>query len=336
MNIDKFANSLTRQLVNQKSLLTVRMLDTDTNLAILENASSQLLVISQTLELVEKYGFDGVVLDLEVGVLSTDSVRKQITDFAEEFSSQAQTADQEFYMTIYGDTFYRTRPYDVKKLATYIDGLYVMAYDFHKSRGEPGPNFPFGSPPDGGSLRASPSDSLRASQHDYSFQTMISDFSSVVPREKLNIIFGMYGYDWTLGAQGKPLKSATAISLTEIEYDILLNCTHKTTPKGRSPFETIFFHLGGRPAFRQSHGSRIVQKMISSFALDVNATNGILNCEIFEDKNSHEKMIKYLDAQGYNHELWYEDEESVEVKIQYLKKQGVGNAGYWVWGYFKI
>ena len=35
----------------------------------------------------------------------------------------------------------------------------------------------------------------------------------------------MYGYDWTLGAQGKPLKAAKAIPLYEIEQEYK-NCQH--------------------------------------------------------------------------------------------------------------
>lgn len=81
-----------------------------------------------------------------------------------------------------------------------------MAYDFHKKRGEPGPNFPFDNNNKG-----------------YSFKKMIKDFESIVQKEKITVLFGMYGYDWTLGKQGLPLKPATAISLKNIQSFIKNN-----------------------------------------------------------------------------------------------------------------
>ena len=40
----------------------------------------------------------------------------------------------------------------------------------------------------------------------YDFQQMISDFSADIPSEKLTIIFGMYGYDWTPQRAGNAAK----------------------------------------------------------------------------------------------------------------------------------
>jgi spore germination protein len=68
----------------------------------------------------------------------------------------------------------------------------IMAYDFHKSYGEPGTNFPYED-----------------------FKKMINDYLEFVPAEKLTIIFGMYGYDWTL-KDGKPLRPAEALTLNQI------------------------------------------------------------------------------------------------------------------------
>lgn len=122
-------------------------------------------------------------------------------------------------MTIYGDALYRVRPYDVKELSPHVDQIYIMAYDFHKSRGEPGPNFPLTRSPRRrfGEAGRSESEGGHKKEYGYDFQTMIADFTQIVPREKITVLFGMYGYDWTLGAQGKPLKAATAVPLLEID-----------------------------------------------------------------------------------------------------------------------
>ncbi len=184
-----------------KRLLTVRMLDTEKNLAILESKNTQKTLFRETLKIVEENAFDGVVLDLEVGVIPLEGVTSSITSFVSDFTQVAHNNDVTFAMTVYGDTFYRARPYDIKELSQHVDGMYIMAYDFHKSRGEPGPNFPFSN----------------KKEYGYDFQTMIDDFTQIVSREKITVLFGMYGYDWTLGPQGKPLKAAKAVPLNKID-----------------------------------------------------------------------------------------------------------------------
>jgi spore germination protein YaaH len=150
-------------------------------------------------------------------VIPFDNVTTQITSFVTRFSGKAKEEDRQFFMTIYGDTFYRQRPYDIEKLEPVVDRFLVMAYDFHKSRGEPGPNFPFDRR------------SLGEGGIPYDFKEMINDFTSVSPPEKLTILFGMYGYDWTLGPQGLPLKSARAIPLNEIDAEGAI--TDQTSPE---------------------------------------------------------------------------------------------------------
>jgi len=191
---------------SQETVLAVRMLNTETNVAVLEHPEVQQLVIDNVSALMAENGFDGVMLDLEYSALSTGQTSTQITDFVRLFSRAIQGVETEsgtatFYLTAYGDTFYRSRPYNIQALGELSDGIMVMAYDFHKSRGEPGPNFPLN----------------KSANYGYDFKTMITDFTSVVPAEKITVLFGMYGYDWTLGNQGLPLKSAKAVPLREID-----------------------------------------------------------------------------------------------------------------------
>ncbi len=192
-NIEPF---ITNTSSRQQRLLTIRMLDDDVSLDILEDVSRQTSVIGQSVELANEYGFDGIVLDLELGVIPFEDSKDKITLFVERFADEVQHEDLTLSMTIYGDVFYRARPYDVAALANHLDHIYIMAYDFHKSRGEPGPNFPF-----------------------VQFKEMITDFTTIMSPEDITVVFGMYGYDWTLGKQGLPLKPAVAVPLNEIDED---------------------------------------------------------------------------------------------------------------------
>lgn len=136
---------------------------------------------------------EGIVLDLEISGLATEDLINQINRGVEKLYIQVKEKNLKLALALYGDLFYRQRPYDLKTLNQFSDEIMVMAYDFHKSYGEPGANFPY-----------------------QEFKKMIDDYLDFIPAEKLTIIFGMYGYDWTL-KDGKPLKAAEALTLNQIK-----------------------------------------------------------------------------------------------------------------------
>lgn len=189
--------------------LTVRMLDAELNTAILKNSNSWQPIATSIAELAIAKGFDGVVLDLEVGLVAFHIAPAQITGFTQALNEELQSNDLSLAMTMYGDTFYRKRPYDVKALGNIVDEMMIMAYDFHKSFGTPGPNFPLNG----------------RAEYGYDFTTMISDFTSLVEPGKLSIIFGMYGYEWTVDEQERPSTAGTAITLNQIEQKFYPQCS---------------------------------------------------------------------------------------------------------------
>ena len=136
---------------------------------------------------------EGIVLDLEISGLATKNLINEISAGVERIYNQAKEQNLKLSLALYGDLFYRQRPYDLKTLNQFSDEIMVMAYDFSKSYGEPGANFP-----------------------NLEFKIMIDNYLEFIPPEKLTIIFGMFGYDWTL-KDGKPLKPAGALTLNQIK-----------------------------------------------------------------------------------------------------------------------
>ncbi len=238
----------------RKQYITVRMLNTETNIEILESPEAQEKLIREVTEIAQIYRFDGIVLDLEMSVIPFSDTKEDISDFIEKVSGSLHQENLEVLITLYGDTFYRGRPYDVSFLGEQVDGILIMAYDFHKSRGEPGPNFPFDR------------------KEEYDFKQMVQDFSKNVDNEKITVIFGMYGYDWTLGEQGLPLKSAQAIPLYEIESDILPGCN------GDCKIST--------------------DKTSSETKVTYSDSEGYDHVLWFESEDSVEVKMKYLEEQG--------------------------------------
>ncbi len=189
--------------------LTVRMLDAEMNTAILKNSNSWQPIATSIAELAIAKGFDGVVLDLEVGLVAFHIAPAQITGFTQALHEELQSNDLSLAMTMYGDTFYRKRPYDVKALGNIVDEMMIMAYDFHKSFGTPGPNFPLNG----------------RAEYGYDFTTMLSDFTTLVEPGKLSVIFGMYGYEWTVDEQERPSTAGTAITVNQIEQKFYPQCS---------------------------------------------------------------------------------------------------------------
>jgi spore germination protein len=191
-----------------KSLLTVRMLDTNTNFAILKDQEKQRSVVKEAVTVAKQNGFDGIMLDLEISALPFDSLIKQVNTLAHNFSQEAKLQHMSFSMALYGDTFYRIRPFEVKTLAGYTDHIMIMAYDFSKANGNPGPNFPLKGKETFG----------------YDYVTLTDNFLNAVPAEKLTVILGLYGYDWTVDEKNISQQIGKARSLLEIQQQIIAKC----------------------------------------------------------------------------------------------------------------
>lgn len=204
-DLEKFVQSVS---ADQKTLLTVRMLDRDTNEKILQNKDMQHAVIQEAVTVAKQHKFDGIVLDLEHNAIAFDSVVNSITAFSQTFAQQAQEQNLSFYQAIYGDAFYRLRPYDVAAIGKASDGIFIMAYDLHKAGADPGPNYPL------------------ASRDEYTFENMVSDFLKKVPAEKLFVVLGMYGYSWPVDGKGQTIGQADAKSLVEIQQHTGPTCTY--------------------------------------------------------------------------------------------------------------
>lgn len=193
--------NFTESVGDKEKLLTVRLLNSENNSEILRSESMQNKIISESISIAKEYGFSGIVLDLEMQGLPFESLINRITEFNKFFSSSLEKKNLTFGTLIYGDVYHRIRPYDVKALGEVADRVYVMSYDFSKSRGNPGPNFPLEG----------------AKEYGYDFKTMVSDFKEEVPVSKLTYIFGMFGYEWPVDESGKSTGFGTAKTTLQME-----------------------------------------------------------------------------------------------------------------------
>lgn len=203
---------------SQSKYLSVRMLNSENNSVILRNLESQKNIINDTVEIANDNKFNGILLDLEISALPFDSLIKQINNFVINFNRSSKSKNLKFYVTVYGDNFYRYRSFDVKTISQNSDGIFIMAYDFHKAGGEPGPNFPF----EGNQL------------YGYDFKTMVNDFTKTIGKDKITIVFGLFGYDWEVDDKNHSMKQANAFSYSEIKNKFLNNCANCKIQRNKS------------------------------------------------------------------------------------------------------
>jgi hypothetical protein len=95
----------------KNSLLVLRMLNTDTNLDILKDKKLQERIIDETIILAKKHHFSGIMLDFETQGLPFKALLESITSMHTLFSKKVLLSDLSFGTLLFGDTFYRVRPW---------------------------------------------------------------------------------------------------------------------------------------------------------------------------------------------------------------------------------
>lgn len=239
---------------NKTTYLTIRMLNSDANLKILKDKTLQDKIINESILIAKENGFSGIVLDFEIKGLPFESFVKSITDLNKAFYEKVH-ADNLMYATLlYGDAFYRVRPFDAENIAKYSDRLFIMAYDFSKANGNPGPNFPFDE-----------------KEFGYSFKTMIEDYLQVVPKEKLTIFFGMFGYDWKIDEEKRGKEAASSKTTLQLER-FMTGCV-----SGNTCTTTSSEGSGTSITYSDDIDSHVIW---------------------FEDYSSVERKIQYLNSKG--------------------------------------
>jgi spore germination protein len=214
--VDNFNNLVPE---GKETYLALRMVDSEINADILKDKVAQQRIISQTVAYANRHNFDGIVLDLEMSAIPFDSLIDQINTFSNDLSKAAKARNLQFTMTLYGDTFYRLRPFDVKALSQSTENFMLMAYDFHKSRSNPGPNFP-----------------LRGSEkYGYDMTKLADDITGYTAPQNVSVIFGMFGYDWEVDSSGKATGHGVPLTYEQIQAKFLNGCSYEPCEIQRDP-----------------------------------------------------------------------------------------------------
>lgn len=207
---EKLKSFITLTPNSKRRILAVRMTDKNINAKVIKNLQAQENIATMAVSLALENNFDGVLLDYETSAFAFDTTTNNIFSFYKLFAEKVKANKLLFYVTLYGDTYYRARAFDVKKIGELSDKVLVMTYDFSKSRGNPGPNFPL----------------LDKGVYGYDLQKMIEDYQKDVDNKKLVITFGYFGYDWRVDKEGVALASGIPMSTYEIKKEFVDECNY--------------------------------------------------------------------------------------------------------------
>lgn len=202
--LEIFSNSIDS---DKNKYLTLRILGEDTGREFLDNINLQKTVGREVADIAKEYNFDGVLVDFETSAFGFSSTEEKITAMFNVLHEEIKRDDLEFLVAVFGDNYYRARPYDIEEIGNISDKVIIMMYDFHKARLNPGPNFPFSD----------------KESYGYDMKTMIKDFEKDLDYDKIVVTLGYFGYDWKM-ENGVSTGMAEPMSLNQIEDKFLNNC----------------------------------------------------------------------------------------------------------------
>ncbi len=141
-------------------------------------------LIDNIVRQVDKYGYDGVNVDLE-GL--PPSSREDFNAFLEQLSSHLKPRSKLLILAVPAKTGDKgnnwSAAYDYRTIGRLADYVAIMAYDEHWGGGPPGP------------VASIP------------WVTGVLDYSvKVIPPHKILMGVACYGYDWPAGQKGKPVR----------------------------------------------------------------------------------------------------------------------------------
>ena len=215
-NLPKFVYETPKKA---EKILAVRMVDKTINADIIKNKSLEENIATSSVSFAKNYGFNAILLDYETSAFGFDSTIRSITDFYTVFAKKTHEANLKFYVTMFGDTYFRARAYDAVKIGKLADKVFIMAYDFHKSKGNPGPNFPL----------------YGKEEYGYDFSKMIEDFQKDISNDKIVVTLGYFGYDWRVDKTGSSIADGVPLSTNAITKEFITKCEFKKCNFSRLP-----------------------------------------------------------------------------------------------------
>lgn len=188
---DTFKSDKATQIFNKahkagtRVVLTLTQMDNGSIDQLMDNQEAQDKIIQETITEVKNRGIDGVNIDFEYVGDPGDEYRNKFTNFVSKFTDDlhSKIPNSKLTVSVYASSVKDPKIYDIGKIASKTDGIFMMAYDFAVSGSD-------------NAIPTSPLYGYKSGKYWYDVSTAVEDFLKVMPSNKLILGLPWYGYDY--------------------------------------------------------------------------------------------------------------------------------------------
>lgn len=212
--LDPFIANLKQKQI--KVTLTIKMFSNTHIESLLSSSDAQKKLISNILYMVSSKNLDGVNLDFEYAGSGSSVLQDKFTNFVLSLQQALKNGFPSASLTVdtYASSGVTDDLFDLPRLASVVDAILIMGYDFHTPYTQPGPVAP-----------------LVGTE---SIASYIANYLQKIPANKIILGVPYYGYDWDI-------TNLTPNSTTILSYADILGTTQQTSIQWDSLSETPWY-----------------------------------------------------------------------------------------------
>ncbi len=184
------------KVLGQKSVITVTAMDQDTISSLTENPQKSLTAVSSIMDIYRSKKFDDINIDFEYVGEPTKQTRDGFTFFIKSLKAACLSVNSncEIDIDVFADSAEKYRLWDLQALEPLTNHIIVMAYDYYrKSSTQAGPVAPLRG-------KCNPN-TMQEVCLNQDILTHISQFSKILPSEKIILGIPFYGYEWQTASE---------------------------------------------------------------------------------------------------------------------------------------
>ncbi len=172
-------------------VLTLTQMNNANITALLDDPDAQNNAINQAVSEVQSRGIDGINVDMEYDGDPGPEYRDKFTNFVANLDSAMHQANPHAKVTVsvYADSVKDPKIYDIARLWSVSDGIFMMAYDFATAGSDT-------------AMPTSPLYGYKEGTYWYDVSTAVDDFLTKMPANKLILGIPWYGYNYLVYQPG--------------------------------------------------------------------------------------------------------------------------------------
>lgn len=278
-------------------VLTITQMDNRSIKRLLDSLDAQAKTVDEAVEVVTNRGIDGVNVDFEYVGDPGDAYRAKFTTFTRLLTERMHSKNPHSRVTVsvYASAVRYPKIYNIGELASFIDGIFMMAYDFAVH----------------GSDTAMPTSPLyghSTGEYWYDISTAVDDFLTQMPSNKLILGLPWYGYDYPV--YSPEFKAATH--------------------KGYYVYSYVKTKKGKRKVSRLVRPESLIQTVGRATEVITSDRPGY---QTGWDSVGQVGWKAYTSSDGTQRMVYLEDSRSLAIKYDFAKEKKLGGIGMWALGF---